>query len=385
MKWKHLIFGLTNLAALALPAADRGFVASGSVTSIAFSQGGNEFLEFTNTFDFHVFVDGTWRLDLVDAAGVPAVLSFDGQDCFYLRDEGEKPSRTIPGLDRPVGRSPGYVSSGPLPLAPIYANDARHVLWLAFAAGSFLSESNVTSLPLLWRVPRTSLEAYGFKLEPELEGTRLATLKSATFVRDTQLDLDVESEFDRLQLDAPRNEAEWQSVYESLEARKQHWPHGFVAAKFHVSESVNRDGFLIPLRFSLEMFNRYWTNSPRQKLVGEVSRYETVDGGVDLQPAIKYETSLVDSRVRARNYLRAVNDVVYSANAGQSWPASDSLHVKGQFQQKWTGNKRYSYHQERIKRVSFYAALGLAALIFPYVLYRTRVRRMEARGTNTKP
>jgi len=150
MKWKHLIFGLTNLAALALPAADRGFVASGSVTSIAFSQTGHDFLEeFTNTFDFHVFVDGTWRLDLVDAAGVPAVLSFDGQDCFYLRDEGEKPSRTIPGLDRPVGRSPGYVSSGPLPLAPMYANDARHVLWLAFAAGSFLSESNVKGSVLI--------------------------------------------------------------------------------------------------------------------------------------------------------------------------------------------------------------------------------------------
>ena len=153
------------------------------------------------------------------------------------------------------------------------------------------------------------------------------------FVRSVALDLPDEKELNRPELEksAETMHASWER---QLEKRKTLWPDGFVAGEFQVSAITNYNGWELPLRFSLSVYNPQYRHDDKlsRKYEGIIASVAEAAVPQSFLPPILSRVLVVDARRSYESATKKITSVHYQLKPGEEWLPQDSILISNQFQ-----------------------------------------------------
>lgn len=252
-------------------------------------------------------------------------LIWDGANQFWMRpNEGDRanefPLRASVSSRQPFSRD---------------ANDLIDfdLIWVAYGLNpqSFPPNSKgIREIPLPWCESHQSPSGYGYewKITPSDDGRFAAAFR---ILRNTNLDLSLEGELLRPDMNYPESLQMRNMVINSLSTRKQTEPDGFLNAEYKCSKWFSTNGVTLPLECEEK---RYLFRSPKKQyehplFIGHViasSLTVTEEAqGLLIDPPAK--AAVLDYRYRKVMENGVYTRAAYSLNPGEKWKSADDPQI----------------------------------------------------------
>ena len=264
-------------------------------------------------------------------------------------------------------------------------DDYLHIslCWLVYGLcpGTVSSnKSGLVDIPLPWRNPRFTPEAYGYKwtIRPSNDGRFAA---DCVVTRDKSLDLPDKQEFLRPELVYPTSIA-MRNKYEMYKGRRLWVTNGFVVARYSCTNWYLTNGWSVP---KASTANFYWADGgqycPNTWFEGSVVSTSILflRGPIEF-PKPKVPTAVVDFRYRRFNGARLFRGAQYTLKAGESWRSARDPVLLAEAEHFLQHGPRYDDLDHWKRTVVWMLIVALVALPWAFML----LRKLNKRKTNRK-
>lgn len=287
-----------------------------SVNSFLNSGEINSFHSVTN--DFSVVIGGrdSWLIEVKGASGQKGsmYLGTDGDDVYfanYLTTQSKD-------LDYEIKPGVGYISEGQFPFQPYGEHKRVNFLWLAFGSSDYIEHDTTGSMPLPWLTSRSTPLAFGFGYEVGTLAPGSSSVQLIQFKRRQELDLLLEEEMGRIELDVFDSKDVLGFRKRHVERRKMDWPEGSTIANFEVLEFAVIGDREFPVKFYLEIFNSS-NRRVEKRYEGNITKLTPNVNLSSFKPPVIRQICVEDSRQRIRSFWRNINGINCSARPLKGW------------------------------------------------------------------
>lgn len=259
-----------------------------------------------------------WRFSVtnVDDGSFWSEVVYDGTNTYVIVPAGQyyqhgvagdkslNTARVIPSADfLPIGRDDFGLTIGWL----TYGLSPRTVEKKKGKNGAF-------EIPLPWE---TRMVSFGFKWSFEFDNTA-RFLKTASAVRDHQLDINQKDEILRPEIRYPEDLSARNEYMVAVGIRKA-IPTGFVGGRYSCKEwKKMENGNLIPASSELETFDSPFPH-PSGKMRLKADEISIKDGNQEVLPKVEVRTSIDDYRCRKVGSDRILSYGKYTLQPGETW------------------------------------------------------------------